>query len=192
MRRRKSSFIHGAEDDVRELGQDLLAGLESSPRACEVRRREWCMGRSLARIVVWSVACSIGSLVSGCTSTRHFQAYDGPERKGVQAIIRSDGLKANEYFRILAIDGREMAVGGAQLFAGQVVSAGLLPGAHNIECEIRLGTTFVTPRLELNAAAGETYLVKFEARGYGIRVWVESARTGAEKSAVVGRGDGPY
>jgi len=28
MRRRKSSFIHGAEDDVRELGEQLLAGLD--------------------------------------------------------------------------------------------------------------------------------------------------------------------
>ena len=32
MRRRKSSFIHGAEDDVRELGAQLLAHLGAAPR----------------------------------------------------------------------------------------------------------------------------------------------------------------
>jgi putative flavoprotein involved in K+ transport len=31
MRRRKSSFIHGAEDDVRDLGEHLLAGLKRAP-----------------------------------------------------------------------------------------------------------------------------------------------------------------
>ena len=31
MRRRKSSFIHGAEDDVRDLGEHLLAGLRRQP-----------------------------------------------------------------------------------------------------------------------------------------------------------------
>ena len=30
MRRRKSSFIHGAEDDVRDLGEHLVAGLKRS------------------------------------------------------------------------------------------------------------------------------------------------------------------
>jgi putative flavoprotein involved in K+ transport len=32
MRRRKSSFLHGAEDDVRELGAHLLAGIGDRPR----------------------------------------------------------------------------------------------------------------------------------------------------------------
>jgi putative flavoprotein involved in K+ transport len=31
MRRRKSSFIHGAEDDVRELGDHLVAYLRRTP-----------------------------------------------------------------------------------------------------------------------------------------------------------------
>ena len=33
MRRRKSSFIHGAEDDVRELGAHLLAGIGDRPQS---------------------------------------------------------------------------------------------------------------------------------------------------------------
>jgi len=33
MRRRKSSFIHGAEDDVRDLGKHLVALLKKSPAA---------------------------------------------------------------------------------------------------------------------------------------------------------------
>ena len=32
MRRRKSSFIHGAEDDVRELGEHLLSHLHQRPQ----------------------------------------------------------------------------------------------------------------------------------------------------------------
>ena len=32
MRRRKSSFIHGAEDDVRDLGYELLAHLDAFDR----------------------------------------------------------------------------------------------------------------------------------------------------------------
>jgi putative flavoprotein involved in K+ transport len=32
MRRRKSSFIHGAEDDVREVGAHLVAYLRRSPQ----------------------------------------------------------------------------------------------------------------------------------------------------------------
>jgi len=37
MRRRKSSFIHGAEDDVRELGQQLLGGLGASGKKVQTR-----------------------------------------------------------------------------------------------------------------------------------------------------------
>ena len=38
MRRRKSSFIHGAEDDVRELGEHLQAKLKKSPARAPLAR----------------------------------------------------------------------------------------------------------------------------------------------------------
>jgi putative flavoprotein involved in K+ transport len=37
MRRRKSSFIHGAEDDVHDLGEHLVAWLKDSPAAAPAR-----------------------------------------------------------------------------------------------------------------------------------------------------------
>ena len=40
MRRRKSSFIHGAEDDVRELGEHLLAKLKKSPARARLSAQE--------------------------------------------------------------------------------------------------------------------------------------------------------
>jgi putative flavoprotein involved in K+ transport len=44
MRRRKSSFIHGAEDDVRELGEYLLAKLKKSPARARLRAQEMRAG----------------------------------------------------------------------------------------------------------------------------------------------------
>ncbi len=44
MRRRKSSFIHGAEDDVRELGEHLLAKLKKSPARAPLRAQEMRAG----------------------------------------------------------------------------------------------------------------------------------------------------
>ena len=44
MRRRKSSFIHGAEDDVRELGEQLLAKLKKSPARAPARAQEMRAG----------------------------------------------------------------------------------------------------------------------------------------------------
>jgi putative flavoprotein involved in K+ transport len=44
MRRRKSSFIHGAEDDVRELGEHLVAMLKKSPGRARPRAQEMRAG----------------------------------------------------------------------------------------------------------------------------------------------------
>jgi putative flavoprotein involved in K+ transport len=44
MRRRKSSFIHGAEDDVRDLGSHLVAWLKASPAARASVRMEMRAG----------------------------------------------------------------------------------------------------------------------------------------------------
>ena len=44
MRRRKSSFIHGAEDDVRELGYELLAHLDALDVCEEPPRRRGATG----------------------------------------------------------------------------------------------------------------------------------------------------
>jgi putative flavoprotein involved in K+ transport len=44
MRRRKSSFIHGAEDDVHELGEYLLAKLKKSPGRAPLRAQEMRAG----------------------------------------------------------------------------------------------------------------------------------------------------
>jgi putative flavoprotein involved in K+ transport len=43
MRRRKSSFIHGAEDDVRDLGEHLFSGLKA-PRSRTTRPQEMRAG----------------------------------------------------------------------------------------------------------------------------------------------------
>src|SRR4029079_10573342 len=48
MRRRKSSFIHGAEDDVRDLGSHLVAWLRESPASRGSTRLEMRRGSSLA------------------------------------------------------------------------------------------------------------------------------------------------
>jgi putative flavoprotein involved in K+ transport len=44
MRRRKSSFIHGAEDDVRELGTRLVAGLGEWPQSSDRGQSPISMG----------------------------------------------------------------------------------------------------------------------------------------------------
>ena len=44
MRRRKSSFIHGAEDDVRDLGSHLVGWLRQSPSLRVAARMEMRAG----------------------------------------------------------------------------------------------------------------------------------------------------
>jgi len=131
------------------------------------------------------VCVLVFELCSGCSSApRHVQMYDGPERREAQAIAKVDPTAPQGRLRILAVDGNPTSTtGGVVMNNGNwPVSVGVLPGEHTLRCESVVGTASVVADLRWLARAGETYLIKSEARGYYAQIWILDARTSLKVS----------
>jgi len=118
------------------------------------------------------------SSLFGCSSSipPPYKAYQGEKKLSDLAIIQSEGT----YIWIMTIDGKTTLTDfdsfiGLLRFPEQVLAE---PGRHTFEVRFVRGTGSAEGKLWLDAAAGKTYIVRKEIKGYNIRFWIEDKESG--------------
>lgn len=136
--------------------------------------------------------CLILSICAGCAAPK-VQMYPGPPR----ALEQQAEIKTMNFSRgrlgIVFVDDKFTVNFFTFLFNGNkwAASASVLPGKHTIRARYDIGNSFSLSDLWWVADAGAIYILKAQAVGYGVQMWIEDERNGQIVGGIVGSSDEP-
>ena len=125
-------------------------------------------------------------IVLGCASVPPYKAYQGEKKPSELAVIQCDSehtsnvfVALDERLYISKIDGKSTFNFAHALTANQEYpeKAYVEPGRRYLEFRYQ-GRGYAKMDLWLDAEAGKTYIVRKEAGGGKVRLWIEEKGTG--------------